>query len=193
VELVSAAGRKGRLDFCPRRSSFPKHAASTSYKDVTLRMGVACDLTGTGRTALKMTLGKYLEGAGVSGTYANSNPTLRMPQTTSAFGTAGVTRAWTDANQNHTDCDLMNAAAQDLRATGGDQCGVLSNTSFGTNVLTNAFAPALLEGGASGRPIGISASRSSSRSDRDPRSPSLTPVAGRRVFLVDNRALQPPI
>ena len=30
-----------------------------------------------------MNLGKYLEGAGVSGNYANTNPTLRMPQTTS--------------------------------------------------------------------------------------------------------------
>ena len=55
-----------------------------------------------------MNLGKYLEGAGVSGNYANTNPTLRMPQTTSVFGTAGVTRAWTDANSNFVpDCDLL--------------------------------------------------------------------------------------
>ena len=62
---------------------------------------------GNGRTALKLSLGSYLEGAGVSGIYANTNPTLRLPQTTSAFGTAGVTRAWTDANRNFVpDCDL---------------------------------------------------------------------------------------
>ena len=72
-------------------------------------MGVAYDVSGTGTTALKMSLGKYLEGAGVSGTYANTNPTLRMPQTTPVFGTAGVTRAWTDANRNFVpDCDLLN-------------------------------------------------------------------------------------
>ena len=64
-----------------------------------------------------MSLGRYLEGAGVSGNYANTNPTLRMPQTTTAFGTAGVTRAWIDANRNFVpDCDLLNPAAQDLRA-----------------------------------------------------------------------------
>ena len=51
----------------------------------------------------------------MSGNYANTNPTLRMPQTTSAFGTAGVTRSWTDANGNFVpDCDLLNPAAQDL-------------------------------------------------------------------------------
>ena len=102
---------------------------------------------GTGRTALKMSLGKYLEGAGVTGNYANTNPTLRMPQTTSVFGTAGVTRAWTDANHNFVpDCDLLNPAAQDLRASGGDLCGVMSNTSFGKNVLTNNFDPGILNG-----------------------------------------------
>ena len=77
--------------------------------------------SGTAGRRSSMNLGKYLEGAGVSGNYANTNPTLRMPQTTSAFGTAGVTRAWTDANRNFVpDCDLLNPAAQDLRASGGD-------------------------------------------------------------------------
>ncbi|HET7216781.1 MAG TPA: hypothetical protein VFJ02_01975, partial [Vicinamibacterales bacterium] len=42
--------------------------------------------------------------------------------------------------------DLMNSAAQDLRASGGDVCGVMSNTNFGTNVLTNNFDPDVLDG-----------------------------------------------
>src|SRR6185436_1872075 len=92
-------------------------------------------------------LGRYLEGAGVTGTYANSNPTLRMPQTTMTFGTAGVTRAWTDSNGNFVpDCDLGNAAAQDLRAGGGDLCGMLSDTNFGKPVFTTRFDPQILEG-----------------------------------------------
>jgi hypothetical protein len=94
-----------------------------------------------------MALGKYLEGVGVSGIYANTNPSLRLPQTTMPFGTAGVTRAWTDANRNFApDCDLSNPAAQDFRDTGGDLCGVMSNTNFGRNVLTSNFDPAILEG-----------------------------------------------
>ena len=76
----------------------PETRGVDGYKDLAPRIGVAYDLFGTGRTALKMNVGKYLEGVGVSGNYANTNPTLRMPQTTPVFGTAGVTRAWTDAN-----------------------------------------------------------------------------------------------
>jgi hypothetical protein len=70
-----------------------------------------------------------------------------MPQTTPVFGTAGVTRAWTDVNRNFAaDCDLQNPAAQNLQGQGGDICGVMSNTNFGQNILTNDFAPEILEG-----------------------------------------------
>ena len=118
-----------------------------SYKDVTIRGGATYDLLGTGRTVLRVSLGKFLEGAGVTGNYANTNPTLRMPQTTSVFGTAGITRAWNDANGNFVpDCDLLDSALQDLRASGGDMCGVMSNTRFGSNALTNTFDPAILNG-----------------------------------------------
>ena len=184
--------QEGPSRFLPVPIVIPETRGVDSYKDVTVRMGVAYDLAGTGRTALKVTLGKYLEGAGVSGTYANTNPTLRMPQTTSVFGTAGVTRAWTDANRNfQPDCDLMNAGAQDLRASGGDLCGVLSNTSFGSNVLTNSIDRGLLEGWGI-RPsdwhLGISLEQQiGSRS-------SVAVTYTRRWYdgfsLVDNRALQ---
>ena len=81
----SRSSRKDRRDSCLRRSSFPRRAASTATR--TSRRGSASsfDLFGTGRTALKMSLGKYLEGAGVTGNYANTNPTLRLPQTTSVL------------------------------------------------------------------------------------------------------------
>ena len=111
------AQQEGPSRFLPTPISIPETRGVDSYKDVTPRMGVVYDLFGTGTTALKMTLGRYLEGAGVTGNYANTNPSLRMPQTTQTFGTAGVTRAWTDANRNFVpDCDLSNPAAQDLRA-----------------------------------------------------------------------------
>ena len=108
---------------------------------------MAYDVFGTSRTAIKMTIGKYLEGAGVTAHYANTNPSLRMPQTTSILGTAGVTRAWTDTNRNFVpDCDLLNPNAQDARDRGGDVCGVMSNTNFGKNVLSNNFDAGLLKG-----------------------------------------------
>ena len=141
------AQQEGPSRFLPMPIVIPETRGVDSYRDLTPRVGAAYDVFGTGTTAFKISLGKYLEGAGVSGNYANTNPTLRMPQTTSVFGSAGVTRAWTDANRNFSpDCDLLNQSAQDLRASGGDLCGVLSNTSFGQNVLTNNFGASVLDG-----------------------------------------------
>ena len=138
---------EGPSRFLPSPIVIPETRGVDSYKDMTPRLAAVYDVSGRGRTVLKASVGKYLEGAGVTGNYANANPTLRLPQTTSVFGTAGVTRVWTDANHNFVpDCDLLNPAAQDLRASGGDLCGVMSNTSFGTNLLTNQFNPALLNG-----------------------------------------------
>src|SRR5690606_34867938 len=58
-----------------------------------------------------------------------------------------TTREWTDANGNFVaDCNLMNPAAQDLRAGGGDFCGVNSNANFGTAVFESTLDPALLSG-----------------------------------------------
>ena len=138
---------QGPSRFLPAPIVIPETRGVDSYKDITTRVGAVYDLFGDGNTALKFTLGKYLEGAGVNGTYANTNPSLRMPTTTMPFGTPGVTRSWTDANRNVVpDCNLLNPAAQDFRESGGDLCGVMSNTSFGDNVLSNNFDPDLLNG-----------------------------------------------
>ncbi len=128
-------------------------------------MGMAYDVFGNGKTAVKMNLGKYLEGVGVSTNYANSNPTLRIPTSTGPFGVQGVNRAWTDADSDWVpDCNLNNLGAQDLRATGGDFCGAVSNSRWGQNVLTNNYDPNLLKGWGVRPPTGISARPSSSRS-----------------------------
>ena len=187
------AQQEGPSRFLPTPILIPATRGIDSYTDLTPRVGVAYDVFGHGKTAIKMTLGKYLEGVGVSGNYANTNPTLRMPQTTPALGTAGVTRAWTDANRNWVpDCDLSNPAAQDRRASGGDLCGVVSNTNFGSNILTNSFDASLLEGWGV-RPsdwnLGVSVQQ-----QIGPRS-SVDVTYYRRWYhgfsVVDNLALQP--
>ena len=117
-----------------------------------------------------------------------------MPQTTPAFGTAGVTRAWTDANRNLVpDCDLLNPAAQDLRASGGDLCGVLSNVNFGKNIADQQLrCRASSRAGASVRRTGTSASRFSSRSDtRSSVDVTYTRRSFRGFTVADNLALQP--
>jgi hypothetical protein len=74
------------------------------YNDITPRFGAAYDLFGTGRTALKFNMGKYLDAATIGGIYAGANPARRTVNT--------ISRNWNDANANRiVDCDpLANVA-----------------------------------------------------------------------------------
>jgi hypothetical protein len=142
----------GPSKYFPNKIVFPATKGVNSYQDVTPRMGAAYDLFGNGRTAVKFSLGKYLEGVGVSTNYANANPTLRIPTTTGPFGVQGVTRTWTDADADFVpDCDLNNLQPQGPTTAvhgggGADFCGIVSNTRWGQNILTNNYDPDLLEG-----------------------------------------------
>jgi hypothetical protein len=131
---------------------FPETKGVNSYKDITPRFGAAYDVFGNGRTAVKMNVGRYMEGVGVQLTYANSNPTLRIPTSTGPFGVPGVARTWIDANANLVpDCDLSNPLANGNPAAvngggGPDFCGSISNLRFGQPVLTGNYDPELLSG-----------------------------------------------
>src|SRR5688572_26417371 len=136
----------GPTRFLPTANVFPETKGVDSYSDITPRAGLAWDVFGNGRTALKANVGKYLEGVGTAGIYASTNPTSRVPGG-GGFAVGSVTRAWTDVDADFTpDCDLLNPAQQDLRGAGGDFCGPISNQRFGQNVLTNTIDPGLLSG-----------------------------------------------
>ncbi len=129
----------GPVRFFPNAVTYPRTTGVEGYHDFWPRGGVAYDVFGTGKTSVKVNFGRYLEAAQNGGLFIALNPTARLSTTT--------TRAWTDANRNYVaDCNLQNAAAQDLRATGGDVCGANAVANFGTEVPESTLDSALLSG-----------------------------------------------
>ena len=134
-------------------ASFPRTDGVTGYNDLTPRMGAAYDLFGNGKTSLKISLGKYLQGASVSNLGYGANPATRIPTGTGlatdgvvcSFGNIGfvagcVNRSWFDANFNMVpDCDLSNPLKN-------GECGQVDNLAFGTTQLTSQFDPSSLSG-----------------------------------------------
>jgi hypothetical protein len=125
--------------FLPTPIAFAETPVVDAYNDLTPRVSATYDLFGNGRTALKGTLGKYLDATTTASNFGLSNPTSRI--------ISNVSRTWTDANSNFLpDCDLLNGSAQDLRAAGGDACGAWANRNFGTTVFSNTIDPEILSG-----------------------------------------------
>ena len=129
----------GPVRFFPTAVTYPHQTGVEGYHDLWPRGGVAYDLFGNGRTSLKVNFGRYLEAAQNMGLFTALNPTSRLSLT--------AARAWTDANTNFVpDCNLLNPAMQDLRASGGDLCGVNTNANFGTQVFQSTLDSTLLSG-----------------------------------------------
>jgi hypothetical protein len=102
-----------------------------SWKDINPRLGVAYDLFGTGKTAVKFNVGRFVQG--VTTGFAD----LVNPVVTSVNN---ATRTWTDTNGNFLpDCDRSNVFAN-------GECAQMSNINFGRNVATTSYDPSFLHG-----------------------------------------------
>ena len=104
----------GPATWVPNRNlTFPA-VTGINVKDVTVRIGESYDLFGTGKTALKVSIGKYPIGVNTVGNPAGIVNT--------------ITRSWTDTNRNFIpDCNLLNLQAN----SGADTCGAASSLLFG--------------------------------------------------------------
>jgi hypothetical protein len=120
--------------FLPTRNiTFAAQDGVLLWNDTTPKFAASYDLFGTGRTALKVTLNKYLEN--VAGNYslmADPNPMNNIVTST--------TRNWNDANRNFVpDCNLLNPAAN-------GECQAMANPNLGLPVPGTRFDPELMKG-----------------------------------------------
>jgi hypothetical protein len=114
-----------------RNVTFPAQE-NLDWKDVTYRTGFSYDLFGTGRTAIKGAVNKYLLGQTLNGIAGSPNPINTLVTST--------TRTWTDRDHDFVpDCDLVAPGAN-------GECGGLANTNFGTVTPGASFDPDLLTG-----------------------------------------------
>lgn len=115
-----------------RNLVIPEANGTMGWKDFTYRMGAAYDLFGDGRTAVKVTMNKYLEAQTSSGLGNTTHPTNRLVTT--------ANRSWNDADGDFfPDCDLTSTARN-------GECGPMSNSAFGTPRPATNFDPDLLKG-----------------------------------------------
>jgi hypothetical protein len=105
-----------------------------NWKSLNPRLGGSYDLFGDGRTALKVSVGRYNGPVGVS--------TVRIASAASPMVTSvnQVSRTWNDANANYVpDCDLRNFS-------GNGECGQISDLNFGQLNITTRYADDVTQG-----------------------------------------------
>jgi len=105
-----------------------------NWKDLSPRIGVSYDLTGNGRTAVKASYARYVNGVGLA---AGSTTDNNNPETT--VGLSDV-RQWNDADHNNSPFDAAgNLVTSELAAS--------TSTTFGRNQpSTTTTDPAVLSG-----------------------------------------------
>jgi hypothetical protein len=97
------------------------------WKDISPRVGVAYDLFGNGKTAVRFNIGKYLEAITASNNDIDMNPLIRTATNT--------TRGWTDADRDFVpDCNLNDPAAN-------GECARMDNQNLGKPVFVRTMDP----------------------------------------------------
>ena len=105
-----------------RNISFDAVDDVPNWRDVTPRLGVAYDLFGTGKTAVKFSVGKYLEGP--------NPPTYTRPANPAGAIVQSATRTWTDRNN-----DFVPQV---------DELGPINPSNFGTTNISTRYADDVL-------------------------------------------------
>jgi hypothetical protein len=130
LKLSTPEQSLGPTQLTPNRNvTFPK-TDSLNWTDLTPKFALAYDLFGDGRTAVKVTMNKYLAAQTVASPVANP----------AASVVSNTTRSWNDADRDFVpDCDLTAPAAN-------GECGGMANTAFGQTTPGIRTADDLREG-----------------------------------------------
>ncbi len=109
--------------FVPDRSAAPIECVPC-WKDWSVRFGASYDLFGTGKTALKASVGKYMV-----------SQLLNVAQSINPIRSASDTRTWVDLDGNGSALDLNTGFAQ------YNEIGASTSTTFGTTGSSTRFDP----------------------------------------------------
>ncbi len=139
----------------------PRTEGVQGYHDISPRMGAAYDVFGNGKTALKVNIGQYLQGACTGDAYTISNPGQTL--------VTSINRSWSDPNGNRVaECDYMNPVAN-------GECGAWSALTTGApSTRPRPSIPPSSRVGARAIGIGSTASACSRKSRRRSRWRSAT-------------------
>jgi hypothetical protein len=126
--------------FAPTLNFDIPETPGVKWNDITPRFGGVYDLFGTGKTAVKVSMNKYVNGQALTGNAGGG---------TTVFGSSlnpfnrlvlSTTRNWTDSDRDLVpDCDLTNPAAN-------AECAAMTNQNFGKTVPGTAYDPEVLSG-----------------------------------------------
>jgi hypothetical protein len=122
----------GPVQLAPTRNFTVPEIPNANWRDVTPRMGAAYDLLGTGKTALKVSLNKYIVG--------QDGPAFQNATNPFANVVISTVRGWTDNNSDFIpDCDLTNPAAN-------GECAAMQNPNFGKSAIGTTYDPRMMDG-----------------------------------------------
>jgi hypothetical protein len=123
----------GPVALAPTRDiTFPAQS-NTAWHDLSPRLGLSFDPSGKGKTALKVSLNRYLQNE------AAGSPLAAEPSPLNTLVTS-TTRSWNDANTNFIpDCNLISPL-------GNGECGAMANAAFGSARPGAIYDPDLMRG-----------------------------------------------
>jgi hypothetical protein len=127
-QTVQAADIFKNTTLARSQSTTLKGGENVNWKDITPRFGLSYDVKGDGKTAIKVSVNKYVQGTTANGN-SGSNPVSALVNS--------AARTWTDKNGDFkVDCDLTN-----INANG--ECAALTanNALFGQYVPTVSSDP----------------------------------------------------